>query len=105
MSMGEAEIEGILSELDKAYEDLKSARKRLAELLPMSATKPGDSGQARVEFVVGLDPETQDDDEGEERLRQINAEVWEEAQKALINAQAKVEAAHKTMRRYLSERP
>ncbi len=51
--MAEAEIEGILTELDAAYEELETARTRLAELLPMSATKPGDSGQARVDFVTG----------------------------------------------------
>lgn len=101
--MVEAEIEGILTELDEAYKDLKHARTRLAELLPASATKPGDSGQARVEFVAGLQPETGDDGSGEDRIRQINAEAWEHAQKALVNAAEKVELAHKHLRKRLSD--
>ncbi|MFO7563819.1 MAG: hypothetical protein R6X02_14330 [Enhygromyxa sp.] len=94
--MPEPEIAGILADLDAAYRDLKAARTRLAELLPMSATRPGDSGQARVEFVTGLDPEI-GEHAGEERIRQINAEAWEAAQQALINAHEKVELAHKAL--------
>jgi hypothetical protein len=99
-AMAEAEIAGILADLDEAHEDLKSARTRLAELLPMSATRPGDSGQARVEFVTGLEPETGEAD-GAERIRQINAEAWEIAQQALINAHEKVELAHKALKSQL----
>ncbi len=100
--MPKPEIAGILADLDEAYQDLKAARTRLAELLPMSATKPDDSGQARVEFVTGLDPET-DEPEGVDRLRQINAEAWEVAQQALVNAQEKVELAHKALESQLGE--
>lgn len=100
--MAEAELEGILAELDQAYADLKQARTRLAELLPMSATKPGDSGQARVEFVAGLESET-DEQSGEDPVRQISAEAWAHAQKALANAQAKVELAHGAIRKRLAE--
>ncbi|PRP90761.1 hypothetical protein ENSA5_61950 [Enhygromyxa salina] len=99
--MVEVDIEGILTELDEAYKDLKAARTRLAELLPMSATRPGDSGQARVEFVTGLDPEAGNETSGEELIRQINAEAWEHAQKALLNATEMVELAHKHLRREL----
>ena len=95
--MPEPEIAGILADLDEAHEDLKSARRRLAELLPMSATRPGDSGQARVEFVTGLNPET-GDAAGTERIRQINAEAWAIAQQALINAHEKVELAHRALK-------
>jgi len=98
--MPKPEIAGILADLDEAYQDLKAARTRLAELLPMSATKPGDSGQARVEFVTGLEPET-GEHAGEERIRQINAEAWEIAQQALINAHEKVELAHKALKAQL----
>lgn len=94
--MPEPEIAGILAELDEAHRDLKAARTRLAELLPMSATKPGDSGQARVEFVTGLDPETGEFD-GEQQIRQINAEAWEAAQQALLKAHEKVELAHRAL--------
>ena len=97
-----AEIEGILTELDDAYKELRAARTRLAELLPMSATQPGDSGQARVEFVTGLQPETDQDTSGEDLIRKINAEAWEQAQKALLNAAEKVELAHKHLRHGLS---
>jgi hypothetical protein len=100
--MVEADIEGILTELDEAHAELQAARTRLAELLPMSATKPGDSGQARVEFVTGLHPETGQAVSGEEQIRKINAEAWEQAQKALINAAEKVELAHVHLRRELS---
>ena len=103
--MPQPEIAGILAELDEAHRDLKAARTRLAELLPMSATKPGDSGQARVEFVAGLDPETGDLDratsspgsDGAEQIRQINAEAWEAAQRALVKAHEKVELAHRAL--------
>ncbi|PRP94901.1 hypothetical protein [Enhygromyxa salina] len=97
----QAEIEGILSTLDEAYDELRAARTRLAELLPMSATKPGDSGQARVEFVAGLQPDTEEVS-GEELIRKINAEAWERAQRALVNAAEKVELAHKHLRRELA---
>lgn len=100
--MVEADIDSILSKLDEAYEELRAARTRLAELLPMSATKPGDSGQARVEFVTGLSPDTDQEGSGEALIRKINAEAWEQAQKALINAAEKVELAHKHIRRELS---
>lgn len=95
--MAEDDIENILGDLDKAYEGLKTARTRLAELLPMSATQPGESGQARVEFVTGLPSDTE---RGEDE-RRINAEVWEQAQSALITAQQKVEVAHRELRRRL----
>jgi hypothetical protein len=98
--MAEPEIARVLADLDEAYRDLRAARTRLAELLPMSATRPGDSGQARVEFVTGLDPETGEAN-GVERIRQINAEAWEIAQQALINAHEKVELAHKTLKSQL----
>jgi hypothetical protein len=94
--MPEPEIVRILAELDEAYQDLRTARTRLAELLPMSATRPGDSGQARVEFITGLDPETGESN-GTERIRQINAEAWEIAQQALLNAHEKVELAHRAL--------
>lgn len=100
--MTEAEIEGILSELDTAYEELKAARTRLAELLPASATKPGDSGHSRVEFVAGLEGETGEEHSGEELIRKINAEAWDQAQKALVNAAEKVEIAHQHLRKRLS---
>ena len=96
--MSDAEIQGILTELDQAYEDLKAARRRLEVLLPASATQPGDSGQARVEFVRDLDSEAGDADSGEERIRQISAEAWDNAQSALVNAAEKVELAHKHLR-------
>lgn len=95
--MPDTEIAGILADLDEAYQDLRAARTRLAELLPMSATRPGDSGQARIEFVTGLDPET-GEHSGAERIRQINAEAWELAQQALINAHEKVELAHRALK-------
>jgi hypothetical protein len=95
--MSEPEIVGILADLDQAHQELRAARTRLAELLPMSATRPGDSGQARVEFVTGLEPET-GEHSGEEQIRQINAEAWEIAQQALINAHEKVELAHKALK-------
>jgi hypothetical protein len=100
MTMAEPEIAGILADLDAAYRDLRAARTRLAELLPMSATRPGDSGQARVEFVTGLDPETGESG-GAERIRQINAEAWELAQEALLHAHEKVELAHKVLKSQL----
>ena len=101
--MADADIEAILTELDQAYEDLKRARTRLAELLPMSATKPGDSGQARIEFVSGLESETDDQSGENDPVRQISAEAWEQAQKALVNAHAKVELAHQAIRKRLAE--
>jgi hypothetical protein len=101
--MVEADIQDILAELDAAYENLKNARTRLAELLPMSATKPGDSGQARVEFVAGMESESGEEKSGEEIIRQISAEAWEQAQKALVNAQEKVELAHQHLRKRLAE--
>lgn len=100
--MAEPEIAGILADLDEAHRDLKAARTRLAELLPMSATKPGTTGQARVEFVTGLDPET-GEPEGADRIRQINAEAWEAAQQALLNAHEKVELAHRALRTQLDD--
>lgn len=100
--MADAEIEGILTELDEAYEELRTARTRLAELLPMSATKPGDSGQARVDFVTGL-AETGNELSGEELIRKVNAEAWELAQRALVNAAEKVELAHHHLRKRLRE--
>jgi hypothetical protein len=99
--MSELEIEQILAELDEAYQDLKAARTQLAELLPISATKPGDSGQARVEFVTGLAIPSGTQQAGEELIRQINAEAWEVAQAALRNAAEKVELAHRTLRELL----
>jgi hypothetical protein len=99
--MAEPEILGILSELDEAYEDLKTARRRLAELLPMSATKPGDSGQARVDFVTGLSLETGEEQSGEELVRKVSAEAWDQAQRALVNAAEKVELAHQHLRKRL----
>lgn len=100
--MVEADIEGILSKLDEAYDELRAARTRLAELLPMASTQPGDSGQARVEFVTGLQLDTDQEMSGEELIRKINAEAWERAQQALINAAEKVELAHTHLRRELS---
>lgn len=99
--MADAEIEGILSELDEAYEDLRAARTRLAELLPMSATQPGDSGQARVAFVAGLQQEVGEELSGEDLIRKVSAEAWEQAQRALVNAAEKVELAHQTLRKRL----
>ena len=99
--MTQAEIEAILSELDAAYEEVKAARRRLTELLPASATKPGDSGHSRVEFVTGLPSETEEHG-GAELIRKISAEAWEQAQKALVNATEKVELAHHHLRKYLS---
>lgn len=96
--MSEAAIAGILAELDEAYQDLKTARTRLAELLPMSATQPGDRGQTRVEFVSGLETQSGTHQSGEELIRQINAEAWEQAQRALVNAAEKVELAHRALR-------
>jgi hypothetical protein len=101
--MSKPEIAAILADLDEAHRDLKAARSRLAELLPMSATRPGDSGQARVEFVTGLEPET-GEQAGEERIRQINAEAWELAQQALLNAHEKVELAHKALEAQLGSK-
>ena len=95
--------EGILHELDAAYEELKAARQRLTELLPMSATKPGDSGQARVEFVTDLGTDAGDDLSAEEAIRQISAEAWERAQQALVNAHQKVELAHQHLRELLTK--
>lgn len=94
--------EGILQELDAAYDELKAARERLTELLPMSATMPGDSGQARVEFVAELDAEAGHEQSAEEQIRQISAAAWERAQNALVNAQQKVELAHQHLRELLS---
>ncbi len=99
--MADAEIEGILSELDDAYKELRAARTRLAELLPMSATKPGDSGQARVDFVSGLSQESGDELSGEQMVRKVSAEAWEQAQRALLNATEKVELAHQHLRKRL----
>lgn len=101
--MAEAEIESILSELDTAYEELRAARTRLAELLPSSVTRPGDSGHSRVEFVTGLAHESGDERSGEELIRKINAEAWEQAQRALVNAAEKVELAHHALRKRLSD--
>lgn len=101
--MSEAKIEAILAELDEAYQDLKAARTHLAELLPMSATQPGDSGQARVEFVTGLETESGTQHSGEELIRQISAEAWEVAQGALVKAAEKVELAHGALRELLKE--
>ena len=81
--MSDSEIPPILGELDQAYAELKAARQRLAELLPLSATKPGDSGQARIDFVTDLEGDAQVEDE----LRRISAEAWETAQQALAQAQ------------------
>jgi hypothetical protein len=99
--MTQAESEDILRELDAAYEELKAARTRLTELLPASVTKPGDSGHSRVEFVTGLGSETEEHG-GEELIRKISAEAWEQAQKALVNATEKVERAHEHLRKHLT---
>jgi len=99
--MSEHEIADLLAELDQAYRDLKAARTQLAELLPISATKPDDSGQARVEFVTGLAMQSGTHQDGEALIRQINAEAWEIAQAALRNAAEKVELAHRTLRELL----
>jgi len=96
--MTDSEIQSIFDELDEAYAELKAARVRLAELLPSSATTPGESGQKRVDFVLGLGSDTQDEAE----LHRISAEAWEHAQKALVKAQEQVEAAHRELRRRLA---
>lgn len=101
--MSETDLKKILNDLDAAHEELRAARTRLAQLMPMSATKPGDSGQARVEFVVGLESESEVDLSGEDKIRQINAEAWDKAQAALVNAQEKVELAHRAMRAELAK--
>ena len=101
--MSKADLEKILAELDTAHEELRAARTRLAQLMPMSATKPGESGQARIEFVVGLESESEEDLSGEDKIRQINAAAWDEAQAALVNAQEKVELAHRAMRAALDK--
>ena len=99
--MADAEIEGILSELDEAYQDLRAARTRLAELLPMSATQPGDSGHSRVDFVTGLPQATGEEGSGEALIRKVSFEAWEQAQRALLNAAEKVELAHQHLRKRL----
>ncbi|NVB38608.1 hypothetical protein G6O69_12275 [Pseudenhygromyxa sp. WMMC2535] len=91
--MPDADIHAILAELDDAYVELRAARKRLTELLPLSATEPGESGQRRIDFVTDLDADTEEEDE----LRRINAEAWQHAQQALVRAQEKVETAHKEL--------
>lgn len=68
----------ILNELDLALEDLRAARERLGQLLPPSPNAP------------------------EEDLR-VSAAAWDQAQRALINAQEKVELARREIRRLLSE--
>lgn len=67
----------ILNELDLALEDLRAARERLGQLLPPSAKS------------------------GDEELR-VNAAAWEDAQRALVNALEKVEAARIEIRRVLA---
>lgn len=68
----------ILNELDQALEELRAARERLGQLLP-----PSSHG-------------------GEEDLR-VSVSAWEQAQRALINAQEKVEMARREIRRLLAE--
>ena len=97
--MPDSEIQSIFDELDEAYAELKAARLRLAELLPSSATTPGESGRKRVDFVMGLGSDAQEDVQDE--LRRISAEAWEQAQKALVKAQEQVEVAHRELRRRL----
>lgn len=65
----------ILSELDRALDDLRAAREQLAAL----ATKPGKDALAE------------------------NEAAWGRAQQALINAQEKVELAQREIRRLLAE--
>ncbi len=64
----------ILNELDSALEELRTARGRLSELPPVPAGAGEDSVAA-----------------------------WAQAQKALINAQEKVEMARREIKRLLSE--
>ena len=64
----------ILNELDLALEDLRAARERLGQL----------------------------SNQGEADLRVSDA-AWEQAQRALINAQEKVELARREIRRLLSD--
>jgi hypothetical protein len=68
----------ILNELDVALEELRAARGRLTQLLP-----PSDKGP-------------------EEDLR-VSVAAWEQAQRALINAQEKVEMARREISRLLAE--
>jgi hypothetical protein len=65
----------ILNELDLALEELRAARGRLTELLP----PPGNTGE------------------------DVGVGAWEQAQKALINAQEKVEMARREIKRLLAE--
>ncbi|MFV8750181.1 hypothetical protein ACNOYE_06495 [Nannocystaceae bacterium ST9] len=68
----------ILNELDLALEELRAARGRLTELLP----PPAGGGDEDLRVSVG---------------------AWEQAQKALINAQEKVEMARREIKRLLAE--
>jgi chromosome segregation ATPase len=68
----------ILNELDVALDELRAARERLGQLLPASANAP----EADVRVSVA---------------------AWEQAQRALINAQEKVEMARREISRLLAE--
>lgn len=93
--MSDAGTEAILHQLDVAYRELREARERLSTLLPDSATRPGDSGTKRVDFVVGLEKDSEASGADE---RRINADAWDQAQKALLQAYSKVEEAHRALR-------
>jgi hypothetical protein len=67
----------ILTELDLALEELRAARERLSAVPP---PVPGDDQDLRV-----------------------SGAAWEQAQRALINAQEKVEMARREIRRLLAE--
>ncbi len=91
-------IADILAELDRAHDDLRAARERLAELLPIGATQPDAAGGRKdVHFVSGM----QADSEQDESLRRVSAEAWEHAQRALVAAQEKVHLANREIRRLL----
>jgi hypothetical protein len=64
----------ILNELDLALEDLRAARERLGQL--------SNAGDADL---------------------RVSDAAWEQAQRALINAQEKVEMARREIRRLLSD--
>jgi hypothetical protein len=74
------ESSDILTQLDQALEELRAARERLSLLHPPS----------------GETAETVQD------LR-VSVSAWEQAQRALINAQEKVELARREIRRLLAE--
>ncbi len=69
--------DNILTELDLALDELRAARSRLTEMAPASPT-------------------------GEVDVR-VNVTAWEQAQRALINAQEKVEIARREIKRLLAE--